>query len=400
MDKLKILFLGSYIPYDKLDYVTKVSSVVDYPGIKLQENIVTGLQKYAEVKSINVPLIRTCIGFNSIIKGYSFTLGDVNDNISVGYLNIIGFKQITSLYGSLKHFRRMKFIPDIILIYSMSSDSFILADKIRKESKNSRIVPIITDLPFNMDMNGGRIYKFLKTVENSILMHYFKKFNGYILLSEYMTEKLPVNGKKYEIVEGIYGEDIIAPDVTNNDTKTILYIGNMSNAYGVKTLIEAFMLIKRDNYQLLLRGEGSDAEYLDSVCKKDNRIKVLPRLSREEILRYERNATLLVNPVPPSLPLTRYFFPSKTMEYLASGTPTLMYHLDCIPAEYDKYINYIKTESVDDMYKSMVEICEKPAEDLNKKGQEAAQFIKMKKNKEVQTFKIFNFLQIVSNGLC
>ena len=61
-------------------------------------------------------------------------------------------------------------------------------------------------------------------------------------------------------------------------------------------------------------------------------------MSREELLKMERRATVMINPTPARLNFTKYFFPSKTMEYLASGTPTVMYRLGCMPKEYDDYV--------------------------------------------------------------
>ena len=70
------------------------------------------------------------------------------------------------------------------------------------------------------------------------------------------------------------------------------------------------------------------------LSKKDPRIIYFGPMEREELLRLERRATLMVNPTPASWEFTKYFFPSKNMEFMASGTPTLMFKLACMPEEY------------------------------------------------------------------
>ena len=52
----------------------------------------------------------------------------------------------------------------------------------------------------------------------------------------------------------------------------------------------------------------------------------------------QQQATLLVNPRKGHEEYTKYSFPSKTMEYMASGTPTIMYKLPGLPIEYEEYL--------------------------------------------------------------
>lgn len=63
------------------------------------------------------------------------------------------------------------------------------------------------------------------------------------------------------------------------------------------------------------------------MATKDRRIQYLGSIPHDEILQLQRTASLLVNPRTPEGIYTKYSFPSKTMEYLASGTPTL--YMNC-----------------------------------------------------------------------
>ena len=63
------------------------------------------------------------------------------------------------------------------------------------------------------------------------------------------------------------------------------------------------------------------------------RIEFLGMLPRTDVLELQSKATILVNPRQPVGDFTKYSFPSKTIEYMASGTPLLMYKLPGIPEE-------------------------------------------------------------------
>ena len=80
------------------------------------------------------------------------------------------------------------------------------------------------------------------------------------------------------------------------------------------------------------------------------------------------------------------------MEYLASGTPTVMCHLPAIPKEYDQYIYYITDESSKGIKNKLIEVCEKPQIELDEFGRKAAKFIREKKNSKKQSQKISDMI--------
>ena len=80
------------------------------------------------------------------------------------------------------------------------------------------------------------------------------------------------------------------------------------------------------------------------------------------------------------------------MEYLASGTPTIMYRLGCMPKEYDEYVYYVEDESIETLSRRLIEICEKSQEELDEFGFAARSFILSKKTPFTQCGKIIELL--------
>ena len=101
---------------------------------------------------------------------------------------------------------------------------------------------------------------------------------------------------------------------------------------------------------------------------------------------------MLVNPRMNNEEFTKYSFPSKNLEYLASGVPLIAYKLDGIPDEYDKYINYVPDNDSQSLANMICKICELPVSERNKQGSQARQFVTENKNAVAQTQKIAELL--------
>ena len=80
------------------------------------------------------------------------------------------------------------------------------------------------------------------------------------------------------------------------------------------------------------------------------------------------------------------------MEYLASGTPTIMYRLDCLSDEYDKYIHFIPKMSIESLRDTIVSVCNQSDEERSKFGKAAEKFITEKRNSDVQAAKIADLI--------
>ena len=255
---------------------------------------------------------------------------------------------------------------------------------------------IVTDLPEYMVRPKSKISEVGKSVirkEVSASALDISDVDGFILLAPKMSEKLKIGSRKWIQIEGIYESGTVVENTPKDNEKVILYTGNLSQRYGIINLLDAFAGIQDKNYRLWLRGSGDCEDEIINRAKIDKRISLIPALSRKELLKLQKKATVLINPVSPSEEFTRYFFPSKTLEYLASGTPVLMYRLSCLPKEYDEHLIYIDEDSVEGIRKKVVEVCNKPVHELKEKGQRATLFIMNNKTPKAQIKKIIDFLK-------
>ena len=115
-------------------------------------------------------------------------------------------------------------------------------------------------------------------------------------------------------------------------------------------------------------------------------------LSKSEVRTLQKKATVLINPRHSADEYTKYSFPSKTMEYMASGTPTLMAHLASIPQEYESHLFFFDDESIEGMKNKIIEVCEKSQSELETFGKAASKFILEEKNEMKQAKKIVDMI--------
>lgn len=313
-------------------------------------------------------------------------------------VNLYGLKQFSQRLSAGRAVRRwLKENRDdkdkAILLYSVYEP--IAAQVLKYAKKYScKTFVIVPDLPRDM-------YKTISRNPVMALMQkrYMKraidcqdKFDGYIYLTEAMSEVV-APGKPFAVIEGIADTaDVLSPSAEEKHKKrSIMYAGALREDYGLKNLIEAFLKLSLPDTELWLFGAGNYVPQIEQYAADNETIKYFGRVSREEVLEQERKATLLVNVRDPKEAFTKYSFPSKTIEYMLSGTPLLTTKLSGIPKEYEAYLYCIDDNSEEMICNAMRDIFAKQ-QTLIEKGAAAQQFISREKNARAQAQRLTSFL--------
>ncbi len=259
----------------------------------------------------------------------------------------------------------------------------LLAAKLRR----CRCVGIITDLP---DMLGGG--GFSKKLANFVIRH----CTDYVLLTEAMNDYIQNKEKPYVILEGhsdiSMREKIPSPD-KKAPVRTVFYAGGVSRQYGLADLAEGFLLADIPNTRLEIYGPGDYVKDLQQLAEKDPRVFYGGMLLNTEIVEKEQEAALLVNPRPTHEEFVKYSFPSKTMEYMASGTPVLTTRLPGMPKEYYPYVDFIEEESPAGIAAALKKVLSHSDEELFRKGIAARDFVLKGRNNVVQAKKLLTMLE-------
>ena len=218
-----------------------------------------------------------------------------------------------------------------------------------------------------------------------------KSYDLYILFSEPMKDVVNKAGKPYLVMEGIYNPDGIVFE-KQEKCNAILYAGKLNREVGVQKILDVFNMIDDDSLELWFLGNGDMKDEILEASKINKNIKYLGFRDRKEVFRFLQKAKLLINLRNPDDEYTKYSFPSKTFEYMVSGTPMISTDLEGIPDEYKKYmfmVDYSDEKIVDKIY----EILNLDDTFLEEFGKKAREFVLNEKTPCVQVKRVSRFLK-------
>ena len=389
---MNVIYVGSIYPTGKIDELKAMGSSIDFAAETFQTSLLQGLcEYYPQMKVITAPNISAYPRVKKLsFKKEEFSLPFSGmKHLFAGFLNIPGVKHFSKCLRIRRAIKKTLDREDdnTIIVYGVHSPFLLALCGIKKSRYKSCL--IVPDLPEFMSGNTNRLYLLAKNVDRWLIRMGLKKIDSYVLFSPHMKERLPIGDKPTIHMEGIFNAvDMTNEHVEKEKYKTILYTGNISRRMGIPNLIEAFRLIPDPDYRLWIRGNGECKGMVLQAMKEDSRIVYFAPMPKSELFRLQKKATVLINPVFSSQTFTRYFFPSKTMEYLASGTPTIMARLACLPQDYESHLFFFDDESVEGIKNKIIEVCEKPQAELDAFGKSAAEFILTEKNEKKQAAKI------------
>lgn len=410
-----IVFLTGLFPKELEKYVIKNSKgIIQNAANNLQWKFVAGLDKNNKepVKIINSMYIGSYpFRFKKLlIPTTTFSHGRNSKDINVGFCNLFLFKHYFRYFTLRKYIRSWAKSSSkrkkILLAYAMTSP-FLRIFKYAKKIDDSIItILIVPDIPkyMNTQCSSNLFYKLFKKIDAITINKNIKYNDYYVFITKYMAEYFNVSKNKYVVIEGIGDEipsnKLISPSIKKNEQSILLYTGTLNKRYGIIKLLQAMEHIDDPQVRLYICGDGDAKEEVMNAANQDNRIIYLGQLPHSEVKKLQMNASILINPRNNNEEFTKYSFPSKILEYISSGHPTLVYKLDGIPSDYDDILFYIDDSTAKDMAMSIEKILKLSDAELTEIYNQSINFIQHKKSAEAQVRKIFEMLQYNENDNC
>ena len=404
---MKYIFLGCFLPDAIYPAILKNSKgSVSNAADALQKSFIEGLSETLDNLSIvNFPSIGMWpkayrkFYFHEYNTPYVTYKGKSIPCLNPGFLN---------LYMYSRHDIYMKMQSTIgkiveqsnemvcVFVYAIMPWTMHACYRIKKKyGEKVKQVLIVPDLPEYQGTRKHYIQEVLLKKRKHNYIKYYNAFDGFIFLTKDMAERIPVRFRPWIVIEGIYNfkDDFEVIKNNTDNIKTLFYSGTLNERFGILNLLDAFCMTSNPDYRLVLCGSGDTADIIKEKAKQDSRIQYLGLLARSEVLKKQREATLLVNPRTSEGEFTKYSFPSKTMEYLASGVPTLIYSLPGIPEEYFNYCYHIEELGVDALYNKIEELLNLDDSLLEKMGARARAFVIENKNPYKQCARIEDLIK-------
>ena len=300
-------------------------------------------------------------------------------------------KKIKELLKEIKKPECLKDV-DIVCAYEMHFPYLLCLNRIKKKNPNMKTVLICPDLSIYMDLDSNHkpIKKILKKIECFVSRYLLESVDGYVLFTEQMKDYFVNYGKPYVVVEGVCCDKY--PLKGSEKKPFIMHAGSLHYNTGIEELISAFESLNNNEIELWFFGSGAMDAYITNVCRRNSKVKHMGFVSPDELFEYEKQATLLLNVRDPKEAYTKYSFPSKTFEYMLSGTPFLSTDLPGIPEDYKEHLLLIKNNSVQEISDGIRSALTMTDEERKKLGDGERKFVMEQKNKVIQSRKILKFI--------
>ena len=313
--------------------------------------------------------------------------------LELGSLNLPVFKQFQREKATKRVVEQLVREDKEVLIYSTYLP-FLRA--VRKLDPSVKVTLIVTDLPEYYDLGRtSRLKKLLRRLNNRLIDRAMERVDRFVLLTEEMRGPLHVGERPYIVVEGITASSDLPAAVRKDPAvdKIIFYAGSLHRQFGLPTLLEAFEQLERKDVQLWLCGGGDAEEEIRQLAERDPRVRFYGYVSSDRVAELRAQADILVNPRPNEGEYTKYSFPSKTMEYMLSGKPVVMYPLAGMPPEYAPHVHLVQESGARGLCRVLSSVLDERPEERAEFGQLAARFVAEQKNPKVQAGKILELLE-------
>lgn len=397
---MNIVYISQACSEKKFNYYLNEGCINSIPNAqKYHRLMIEGLSNISEDKVFSLSGYPVRIGFKHFFykKAEDIENGVIYKNVS--FVNLMFIRQFFLFINAFFELRKI-YKADKNFIIVCDIWYYAMATAARKFGKNFNIpvIGIVTDVPEHTLKERRKNLSYLKR----LFADYLEKkinitmsaYDGYLLLTEPMNSVVNLRNRPFIVLEGHadYKESEQC-EYEKHTPKVLLYAGGIHKEYGIEKLVNSFLKGNYTDWELHIYGKGNFETDLVNICKTNKNIKYYGFKPNEYIISEQKKATLLVNPRITDGEYVKYSFPSKTFEYMVSGTPILMTKLPWMPDEYVPYIYFFENETSEGFSNTLKRILNLDEKELKEKGKLAREFVLNNKNNNIQAKKFYTFLE-------
>lgn len=392
---MKVTVLGFTIPYEQLVEINRVDAAMASQTHRFAWSLVTAIR----ANGVAVDLVSA-----APVSDYPrnprrwFSLERFEEEgvhgLKLPFLNILAAKHLTRFVAAwLFGFPRLRrFGPDWIVVHGVHTP-FLWFAVLVAPLVSARVCVIMTDPPGVVLPSDGTMRATLKALDIGISKAALRKADRVVVLAEALaTDFAPTVPSM--VMEGLWRSDggtTPADAVPMRDKATVVYAGGLREEYGVKALVQAVLGSPRRGISLELYGSGPLSDWIAEVASGDDRVQIPRLVEPDELSAIYRRADVLIQPRPVEQHFVRYSFPSKLIEYMASGTPTVSTRLPSIPVEYGEHLIWTG-DSVAELSATLEQVLSLGEEKRDALGASAATFIRDSRSAVPQGRRLVDFL--------
>ncbi len=391
---MKLLYLGGVCSDENFAKVLSKHSLVANAAFKYEKEFIYNIGNALGISNSDV----------NIVSYLPTTDEPCDDEIVSGVLHryvqfersgIFGaFGALRKSYKYIKEFLKATKNEERIVVTYATNPILLFPALFLKLFNRFKIITICSEVP------KLRNYEYTSAIKGFVLKNVYtfinRRMDGYIFFSKHMQSLCNKKNKPWLVVEGLPQIKEIEHDFVpeNSGTDIVMYAGGLDSGYGIEELVDSVKYIRHKNVKLYICGAGCLADDIKEAAKSDERIVFLGMVENARVTEMERNAAILINPRKKDLQLSKYSFPSKTLEYMANGfAVTLISELDGIPEEYFEHAYILNNIAPQAIAESIDKILDIDVLQRREFARNAYQFLIDNKTSKIQCEKIALFLK-------
>ena len=398
---MKVLFVGSiYDRNEEKKIISFCKGGLPIASNVFQWNIIDGIIENGQLLDIigsipigSYPSLSTKILFKGAKKEYKNCRYQ-----EIGFLNIYPLKHIIRTVCMKKLLRawiKKNSDEELFVLFYDLYNPFLDVIRWMKRWKNVKSCLIVPDLTgkYRNDMGYSKIKSMILRLLGGNAVAKAAYADSFVLITEQMSEILDINKAPYVVVDGLVRdrEDSEIATFAPSEERIVLYAGNLSLQYNIEKMLEVIQNMKEyPELKLWFCGRGNAENLIIEAQQKDERIRYLGLLSKEELHEIEKKVCCFINPRTNNGEYTKYSFPSKNLEYLLASRPVIAYKLEGMSDDYDGVFLYVDDNSKEALGHMFKTICNMSCKEINALGEKGHDFVLKHNGSGKQAEKILN----------
>ena len=354
---MNIIFLTSATSEQTFNEICKDSKVLPNPSNQnFYHKVIKAVSLHENVDVVSLPPYAKGVALNDIRQDddecVHYRYVPVHNNL---FFKLLFEKNAVIKLGSevIDSYRR----KEVVLVVDPLRRNLLRAALKLRAKYHIPVVGVLTDNPYNLtNFSEKQAKRIIKRTS---------KLDGFLSLTKQLLVNYNVDEKPNYIFEGI------VEDIRTYRKEPLgeycAFAGSLYERYGVKNLVDAFDKVNA-KINLVILGNGPLKNYIINKSQSDPRILYLSQMSKEKTYAIEQHAIANFNPRPLNPVIDEQSIPSKMLEYLASGQPTISTKH---PRLYDLFKNdvfWIEGNTVDDIVAAIKNFLETPESTRKKKA--------------------------------
>jgi glycosyltransferase involved in cell wall biosynthesis len=332
----KLILIGSVLPPIIFQQWLDAGEVINPSHQLFLTRLIEGVSNHQNIQVLSLPPVKKTSSKRFIPENI-YRLGQTI-YIQFLFFNHRWFRPISlsfQIHRYLKKIIRQSQENIILLIDGNSRLAGAIASRYQHHSR-IQTIGIFTDSPNQIsDIRPQHIRSWY---------HLHRHHDAYIGITETLLKEFNPSKKPQCILPCI----VDAIEGAKQHVRPYFFFsGALYERYGVETLIHAYLQLKPKNIDLLIAGFGPVSQRIEQLSQQHRQIKFLGLLNPTLTRKYQAGAYVNINPRPFDESLDNVSIPSKVLDYISSGAPTLTTRHPFIEAQFNDYIHYIEDSSVD-----------------------------------------------------